>query len=128
MLYHNVSKAAESTGSEGAGSELDALESSTSSAQGTQGTQAQGAEGAVPRKWSWKERILWLGGVLMDAAEAVGETVVSVLGLDDSYFQDVLDDMSPDEMAAAQAVHLQRTAEYRAAGMLPPEDEIPGEG
>lgn len=44
--------------------------------------------------------------------ERVGETVVSVLGLDDSRYQDVLDGMTEDEMRRARAVQAEREAEF----------------
>lgn len=59
----------------------------------------------------------------MEIAENVGEGVVSVLGLDDSHFQDVLDGMTEEEMNRAIAVHAERQEEYRQAGLLPRNDE-----
>lgn len=44
--------------------------------------------------------------------EYVGEAVVSVLGLDDSRYQDVLDNMTEEEMEHARQVHEEREREY----------------
>lgn len=44
--------------------------------------------------------------------ERVGETVVSVLGLDDSHFQDVIDGMTEEEMERARQVQAEREAEF----------------
>ena len=45
--------------------------------------------------------------------EWVGEGVVSVLGLDNSRFQDVLDGMTEEEMEIARAVQRQREQEEK---------------
>jgi hypothetical protein len=45
--------------------------------------------------------------------------------LDDSHFQDVLDNMTEEEIQAAVEVNNQRNAEYRQAGLLPPQSEMP---
>lgn len=58
-------------------------------------------------------RVRWLGGKLFEGIEWVGETVVSVLGLDDSRYQDILDNMTPREMQIAENIHAQREEEYR---------------
>ena len=50
---------------------------------------------------------------VLDVIEYIGETVVSILGLEDSMYQDVLDMMTPEEMARAVAVDTQRREEYR---------------
>lgn len=44
--------------------------------------------------------------------ERVGEAVVSVLGLDESRYQDVLDYMTEEEMDQARRVQEEREAEY----------------
>mmetsp|Transcript_124432 Transcript_124432/g.244051 ORF Transcript_124432/g.244051 Transcript_124432/m.244051 type:complete len:216 (+) Transcript_124432:112-759(+) len=74
---------------------------------------------------TFMQRISWLGGKVLDIAERVGEGVVSFLGLDDSHFQDVLDNMTEEEIAAAVEVNNQRNDEYRRAGLLPPQSELP---
>lgn len=58
-------------------------------------------------------RLQWLGTKIFDGIEKVGEAVVSVLGLDDSRYQDVLETMTPREMQAAERVHMEREEEYR---------------
>ena len=61
----------------------------------------------------------------------MGEGVVSVLGLDDSRFQDVLDNMTEEERQHAEAVNAERQQEYRDAGLLideaVPSDDIVAE-
>mmetsp|Transcript_3186 Transcript_3186/g.4978 ORF Transcript_3186/g.4978 Transcript_3186/m.4978 type:complete len:235 (+) Transcript_3186:74-778(+) len=89
--------------------------------QGNEGEQAQQEPQSAME--SFKKRLIWFGGKVLDIAEYIGEGVVSVLGIDDSMFQDVLDEMSEEEMAAAVAVNAQREEEYRRAGMLP----LPGD-
>ncbi len=42
----------------------------------------------------------------------VGETIVSVLGLEESMYQDVLDNMNEEEMRAAEKVNAERSAEH----------------
>lgn len=42
----------------------------------------------------------------------MGEAVVSVLGLDESRYQDVLDNMTEEEMDQARRVQEEREAEY----------------
>ena len=51
--------------------------------------------------------------------------VISYVGLDDSHFQEVLDSMTEEEIQVAVAVNNQRNEEYRLAGLLPPESEMP---
>lgn len=46
-------------------------------------------------------------------------------GLDDSHFQDVLDNMTEEEIQTAVEVNNQRNDEYRRAGLLPPQSELP---
>eukprot|EP01031_Cornospumella_fuschlensis_P031196 gene31196-37703_t len=60
------------------------------------------------------QRLQWLGQRVYASVEAVGETVVAILGLDDSRYQDILDDMTPREAQMALHVHEQREAEYQA--------------
>jgi hypothetical protein len=50
---------------------------------------------------------------MLESVEKVGEVVVSILGLDDSRYQDVLDGMTPREMQEAERVNAQREEEYR---------------
>eukprot|EP01039_Chlorochromonas_danica_P005194 gene5192-5719_t len=59
------------------------------------------------------DRVQWLGQRLLEGVERVGEAIVSVLGLDDSRYQDILDNMTPREQQEAERVHLQREEEYR---------------
>jgi hypothetical protein len=54
----------------------------------------------------------WTGMAIFNVLERVGETVVSVLGIDDSRYQDILDTMTEDELARARAVQAEREAEY----------------
>lgn len=44
--------------------------------------------------------------------EIVGETVASILGIDDSKYQDIIDGMTPEEWEAALAVQAIREREY----------------
>lgn len=44
--------------------------------------------------------------------EYVGEAVVSILGLDDSHYQEMLDNMTEREMEIAREVHEEREKEY----------------
>ena len=60
----------------------------------------------------------WFGKKVFDTIEYVGEGVVSVLGLDDSRYQDVLDNMTEDEMARAQQVNAEREVESRLRQMM----------
>ena len=55
----------------------------------------------------------WFGKQVFDSIEYVGEGVVSFLGLDDSRYQDVLDNMTEEEMNTARQVHEEREAENR---------------
>lgn len=55
---------------------------------------------------------IWTGMAIFNVLERVGETVVSVLGIDDSRYQDMLDTMTEDELARARAVQAEREAEY----------------
>lgn len=48
------------------------------------------------------------------ACEWIGESVAGILGLDNSYYQEYLDMMTPQEMAAAEEVLRQRQAEDAA--------------
>jgi len=59
-------------------------------------------------------RISWFGGLIFKGIETVGEAVASVIGLDDSKFQDVLDGMTEDEMKLAEEINLHREQEYAA--------------
>ena len=45
--------------------------------------------------------------------EYIGETVIEILGLDDSMYQDVLDNMTEEEMEYACEVNREREEEYR---------------
>lgn len=54
----------------------------------------------------------WFGLKVFAGIEYVGETVVSVLGLDDSHYQEMLDNMTEREMEVAQQVHEEREKEY----------------
>lgn len=49
---------------------------------------------------------------IFTTVERIGESVVSVLGLDDSRFQDVLDGMTEDQREEAEAIHAERSREY----------------
>jgi hypothetical protein len=49
---------------------------------------------------------------LLDGAERIGEALVSVIGIDESRFQDVLDNMTEEEMQRAREVQAKREAEY----------------
>ncbi len=69
---------------------------------------------------------MWLGSKVADGVDWVGEGVASVIGLDDSRFQDVLDNMTEEEMAAAEAVNKEREQEYRDHGLLL-DDSVPAE-
>lgn len=60
----------------------------------------------------------WVGTKVAETVDYVGEGVVSVLGLDDSRFQDVIDNMTEEEREHAEAVHAERQQEYRDAGIL----------
>ena len=51
--------------------------------------------------------------------------IITYVGLDDSHFQEVLDSMTEEEIQVAVAVNNQRNEEYRLAGLLPPESEMP---
>lgn len=66
----------------------------------------------------------WFGCKVFAGMEWVGEGVVSLLGLDESRFQDVLDGMDEDEMAAARAVNAKRQEEYRQMGIITEPDVI----
>ncbi len=54
----------------------------------------------------------WFGKKIFDTVEAIGEGVVSVLGLDDSRYQDVLDGMTEEEMEIAERINREREQEY----------------
>lgn len=54
----------------------------------------------------------WFGLAVLSGMERVGEAVVSVLGLDESRYQDVLDNMTEEEMDQARRVQEEREAEY----------------
>ena len=56
--------------------------------------------------------LTWFGKKVFDAIETVGEGVVSVLGLDDSHYQDVLDGMTEEEMEVAERINREREEEY----------------
>ena len=43
--------------------------------------------------------------------EHIGESVASVLGLDESMFQEILDNMSPEELRQAEEVDRERREE-----------------
>mmetsp|Transcript_7669 Transcript_7669/g.10589 ORF Transcript_7669/g.10589 Transcript_7669/m.10589 type:complete len:197 (-) Transcript_7669:116-706(-) len=55
----------------------------------------------------------WLGSKALQIMESVGEVVISILGLEDSRFQDVLDGMTEEEMERAEQINQQREEEYR---------------
>lgn len=55
---------------------------------------------------------IWLGTTIFTTMERIGETVVDVLGLDESRYQDVLDTMTEEEMQRAKEVQAEREAEY----------------
>lgn len=55
----------------------------------------------------------WFGSQVFQTIEYIGEGVVSVLGLDESRYQDVLDNMTETELQHAQQVHEEREAENR---------------
>jgi hypothetical protein len=55
----------------------------------------------------------WFATTIFHGMEYVGETFVSILGLDDSKFQDVLDGMSAEEMKIAEDINETREQEYR---------------
>jgi hypothetical protein len=54
-----------------------------------------------------------IGLKLFNIVEYIGESVVSFLGIDDSMFQDVLDNMTEEEMKLACEVDFERQEEYR---------------
>jgi hypothetical protein len=54
--------------------------------------------------------------------ERIGESIASVLGLDDSHFQEYIDQMTPEQLQQALDVHQQREQEnaaYTAAADAP---------
>ena len=51
--------------------------------------------------------------------------IITYVGLDESHFQEVLDSMTEEEIQVAVAINNQRNEEYRLAGLLPPESEMP---
>lgn len=53
--------------------------------------------------------------------------ILCLVGLDESHFQEVLDNMTEEEMAAAVEVNNRRTEEYRQAGILPLQTDLPAD-
>lgn len=60
-----------------------------------------------------KQSLKSFGWKVFQGIETVGESVVSFLGLDDSYFQEVLDNMTEEEKKNAVKIHQQREEEYK---------------
>jgi hypothetical protein len=69
---------------------------------------------------------MWMGHKIATGVDRVGEAVVSVIGIDDSMFQDVLDNMTDEQMEAAIALNEEREKEYRDAGIIT-DDFVPTE-
>eukprot|EP01034_Spumella_vulgaris_P028995 gene28995-35962_t len=59
-----------------------------------------------------------MGHKIAAGVDRVGEAVASVIGVDDSMFQDVIDNMTDEQMEAAIAVNEEREKEYRDAGII----------
>lgn len=67
----------------------------------------------LSRTESLRRSLSSFGWRVFQTVETIGESVVSFLGLDDSYFQEVLDNMTEEEKQQAMRVHKQREEEYR---------------
>jgi hypothetical protein len=55
----------------------------------------------------------WLGLKVFHGMELVGEVVANFLGLNDSKYQYVLDNMTEEEWRIAREVHRKREEEYK---------------
>ena len=55
----------------------------------------------------------WTGNVLLKGMETIGEHIVTFIGIDQSHFQDVLDSMTPEELAHAQRINEERERENK---------------
>jgi len=71
-------------------------------------------DGAAVSIWSWRGAIggplRILGSGLYFIAEYIGEQVASLIGLNESKFQYVIDSMSEEDWEVARQVHAQREA------------------
>jgi len=54
-----------------------------------------------------------VGNRIWGAMETVGAVVSNLMGLEDSLFQDIVDEMDPEDYARAMAVHREREEQYR---------------
>jgi hypothetical protein len=67
------------------------------------------SRGSVPQQFFTVPKYVFTS--FISVCERIGESVASVLGLDDSHFQEYVDTMTPEEMAEAEAILQQRLAE-----------------
>lgn len=66
---------------------------------------------AVPATRTMWDSMRWLGGKALEGIEYIGETVASIIGLDDSRFQYVIDGMDENDWETARKVDSERKKE-----------------